>query len=326
MYLYWCRSLYVDVQSVRPPSPASGGAVNMAASGGHYRTRAATTKAAMTTANGDGDGAGGTNNPLPVFMPADHRLKVLVVGDPGAGRTALVNNLSLPPHLSSPLQRLSSFLGSKSGSSRDRQPDGQKTTTTVQLSQFDSDEILDVTQWHSEGRKMADRRSQLMAGDEQEKKNKKKAKKAKKKKTKAIEDKTSVNNDAGEQQPAEGQQKNEGDNEEKAKKKTKKEKKKKKKGEEEEETEEQRLRRKRKEKRRSKSMLDLEAFAAEAEEAKKPPSYGVNTDLGLKIYNLPIKGQHGFMVSAYDFTHNVRSLHPCVRVCGRVRSCVCGFP
>ncbi|ELR11189.1 uncharacterized protein ACA1_389000 [Acanthamoeba castellanii str. Neff] len=128
------RSLYVDVQSVRPPSPASGGAVNMAASGGHYRTRAATTKAAMTTANGDGDGAGGTNNPVPVFMPADHRLKVLVVGDPGAGRTALVNNLSLPPHLSSPLQRLSSFLGSKSGSSRDRQPDGQKTTTTVQLS------------------------------------------------------------------------------------------------------------------------------------------------------------------------------------------------
>jgi hypothetical protein len=301
----------------------------MAASGGHYRTRAATTKAAMTISNGAGDsddGAGDTNNPLPVFMPADHRLKVLVVGDPGAGRTALVNNLSLPPHLSSPLQRLSSFLGSKSGSSRDRQPDGQKSATaTVQLSQFDSDEILDVTQWHSEGRKMADRRSQLMAGGEQEKKKKMKAKTAKKKKkTKAIEVKTGIDDDAGEQQPAEGQQKNEGDDsEEKAKKKTKKEKKKKKKEEEEEETAEQRLRRKRKEKRRSKSMLDLEAFAAEAEEAKKPPSYGVNADLGLKIYNLPIKGQHGFMVSAYDFTHNVRSLHPRARVCMCVRCVVC---
>jgi hypothetical protein len=331
----------VDSQGGGSPTTA------IAASGGGYRTRAATVKSPVSSDGTDADlvGSGGATtdaaaNPLPVFMPADHRLKVLVMGDGGTGKTTLVTTLSLPPHLSSPLQRLSSFLGSKSGT-RDKQLDRSGGGQTAQLSQFDSDEILDITQWHSEGRKMADRESQQqqLQGERSRKGSKKKAAAAAKRKSRRL----TASGVVSELQPKAGQQKKNESGEGEAEPtlqetadageetpKTKKDKKKKKRLAKKEkqaddddnsnETEEQRLRRKRKEKRRSKSMLNLEAFAAEVAEAKKPPSYGVNADLGLKIYNLPIKGQHSFMVSAYDFSRNVRL--PLV-LCMSVRLCVC---
>lgn len=47
----------------------------------------------------------------PAFsLPPEYRLKVVFLGEPKAGKTTLMTNLALPTYLSSPLQRLSSFL------------------------------------------------------------------------------------------------------------------------------------------------------------------------------------------------------------------------
>lgn len=245
--------------------------------------------AAPSQARADEDDLDGA---APAYLPPDYRLKVLVMGDPGTGKTTLITNLSLSKEQSSPLQRLSSFLhGSrKIATVRDQQE-------PPSLSSFQSDDLVDVAEWHPHGRKLKSGDSRTADGREQEAdQNEEKKKHRKKKKNKQKSDAAQESEPADMIASAAGQPNTteQGTSESGPNKPN------------EETAKGKRLLDEKRKKRRSKSFADLEALASEENDSdRKLQSYGISSELELKIYSLPILGDSSFTVSAFDFSRKV---------------------